>query len=466
MEGKYNDAIAKSSAILAEAMLESAGELIEQGRQLDGEVRQTVFRVGATLMKVLFRALGEVVVEEAKKEDGMTVERRDTVTFKTLFGPIEVESPYLYDRRMKRGLRPMREHFGVQGNGYSDAVERAMTDFGSEKSFARAEVMFEEHYGFNVGRTTILRLTKRLGEQAEKYLAKRYAEGEHRYAQSEATAPKVEEVFVGLDGSMLRTGELMSAKEAARRTDDPDKRIHYEAEEPDKVVRLEQWKEVRVGLARKPEEVTRIYVAGRADYETMCHRLFQAAGIKGLGPETQVIGLGDGALGLKEGLEMCFARLQYILDPPHLIEHLHETARALDMAVEDAKSWVGELYERMAKGEAMAVVADLESTLQKLPSPTEDEDDEDHGYHRLKRLIGHLTRFIYCLHYDAYRAKDWTIGSGEVESAHRFIPQERMKIPGACWREETLNPMLALRTTRANQWWNDFWEDEGKRRAA
>lgn len=465
MEGRYKDAIANASAILAEAMLEHTGELMDEGRQLDAEVRRTLFDVGATLMTVLFRRVGKDVVEKAK-QDGMTVERRKTVTFKTLFGPIEVDSPYLYDRQEARGLRPMREHFGIEGNSYSDAVERALTDFGSEKSFARAEVMFEEHYGFNVGRTTILRLTKRLGEEAEKYLAKRYAEGERRYAKSDATAPKVDEVFVGLDGSMLRTGELMTAKEAARRTDDPNRRAHYEAEEPDKVVRLEQWKEVRIGFARKHEEVNRIYVGARADYETLCHQLFQSAGLKGLGPDTQVIGLGDGGLGLKEGMEMCFAKLQYILDPPHLLQHLHETARALDMADEEMTSWVDALYERMAGGEAMAVVAELESTLHTLPHPDEDEVDEDGGYRRLRQLIGYLTRFLYCVHYDEYCAKDWTIGSGEVEAAHRFIPQERMKIPGACWHEDTLNPMLALRTIRANQWWGDFWEDESKRRAA
>ena len=56
-------------------------------------------------------------------------------------------------------------------------------------------------------------------------------------------------------------------------------------------------------------------------------------------------------------------------------------------------------------------------------------------------------------------------GSRESESAHRFIPQERLKIAGACWREETLNLMLAPRVIRANGWWNDFWKSEAERRA-
>ncbi len=49
------------------------------------------------------------------------------------------------------------------------------------------------------------------------------------------------------------------------------------------------------------------------------------------------------------------------------------------------------------------------------------------------------------------------IGSGEIESAHRYIPQKRLKIPGATWHPDTVNPMLALRIVRANGWWDDFW---------
>jgi hypothetical protein len=36
-----------------------------------------------------------------------------------------------------------------------------------------------------------------------------------------------------------------------------------------------------------------------------------------------------------------------------------------------------------------------------------------------------------------------------------------MKIPGACWSPATINPMLALRVMRENDWWEPFWESEG-----
>jgi hypothetical protein len=43
-----------------------------------------------------------------------------------------------------------------------------------------------------------------------------------------------------------------------------------------------------------------------------------------------------------------------------------------------------------------------------------------------------------------------------VESAYRYVPQERFKIASACWNPDNINPMLVLRVVRANDWWEEF----------
>jgi len=50
------------------------------------------------------------------------------------------------------------------------------------------------------------------------------------------------------------------------------------------------------------------------------------------------------------------------------------------------------------------------------------------------------------------------IGSGEIESAHRYVIQDRLKIPGAWWKENNAAKMLALKTLRANNEWEDYWK--------
>lgn len=49
------------------------------------------------------------------------------------------------------------------------------------------------------------------------------------------------------------------------------------------------------------------------------------------------------------------------------------------------------------------------------------------------------------------------IGSGEVESAHRYVLQKRLKLAGAWWNLESTKNMINLRTCRANDLWDDYW---------
>ena len=50
------------------------------------------------------------------------------------------------------------------------------------------------------------------------------------------------------------------------------------------------------------------------------------------------------------------------------------------------------------------------------------------------------------------------IGSGEIESAHRYVIQRRLKLPGAWWTAANASSMLALRLNRANGEWQSYWD--------
>jgi hypothetical protein len=52
------------------------------------------------------------------------------------------------------------------------------------------------------------------------------------------------------------------------------------------------------------------------------------------------------------------------------------------------------------------------------------------------------------------------IGSGEIESAHRYIIQQRLKLPGAWWTPDNVDSMLALRIIRANNKWDEYWNQQ------
>jgi Uncharacterised protein family (UPF0236) len=154
MDPRYRDAIDNASANLSQALLEDISALLAQGLRLDALVRDILRAVGLGLLSALYQGLCAHLVEQATAR-GLTVQSRPRVRFKTLFGEVEMESPYLRSSQSGESSRPMKDVLGVEGDQYSEAVQRALVDFGSEKSFARAALSFREHYGWDVGRTTL-----------------------------------------------------------------------------------------------------------------------------------------------------------------------------------------------------------------------------------------------------------------------------------------------------------------------
>ena len=139
-----------------------------------------------------------------------------------------------------------------------------------------------------------------------------------------------------------------------------------------------------------------------------------------------------------------FPRQRFLLDRYHLLEHLHEGASALAQG-DAARAWVEERAGLIDQGKVALVVAECLVLA------------GANGEHPLHRLAGYLENRQGQLDYAGAGAKGLPIGSGMVEGGHRTVIQARLKLPGAWWKEETVNPMLALRPLRANDRWEAFW---------
>ena len=435
MEGRYHDLIEDVSDKIAERLVEDADWLEEEHPlEIDGLMFQLVMHIGLAAVEKLWNSLSDKKVEECR-DRGMRISNQgEPVEIHSKLGTARVKSPYLRNRETGETARPMKDIFDVVGQGKTVTLERALSDFGSESSYAEAEQRFEEHYGFNIGRTSILRVTNAVGEDAEAYLDERL---EVSSVTEESGARPVEQLLAELDGCLIRTGEYMSAMRAGL--------AGQEEYEPDDLVRVDEWKEVRVGLVRRPGEVSKKYVSRLGDYDEICEQLHALAMLQGWTPETMVISPGDGGNGLKEALEDQFPDIQFILDYPHLKTHFYKTAEAIGIDEELREQWVDDFLDAIWEGE-------LEEVLDRLRELHEQTDHK-----RVDRLIRHLERFSDNVNYGKYEKKDWPISSGEVESAHKYLPQDRLKLPGACWREDSINPMLAIRVIKKNGWWDDFW---------
>ena len=160
MNQDYTDIIQQVSQLIFEAIPQGSAvvnDLLTQTRcaerevnlsdgikQLDGELAKLLRLVGLQVMSMLLNSLAQKVTQEAKKT-GFVIHRRLKATYSVIFGIVELESPYLWNKREHRGSRPVKEKLLIEHGERSIAVKRALTDFGSSESFGQAAKRFEEH---------------------------------------------------------------------------------------------------------------------------------------------------------------------------------------------------------------------------------------------------------------------------------------------------------------------------------
>ena len=174
----------------------------------------------------------------------------------------------------------------------------------------------------------------------------------------------------------------------------------------------------------------------------------------GLGEHTRIHGIADGAPWIAEQFEKQFGlQHTFLIDFYHLCEYLGAAAGSCagaDCGHRDR--WLGQQKERLKSNRHHEVVAELEPHLE-----TGDTPDESAPVRKClrypKNRAGHLD-------YQSAIARGLPIGSGEVESAHRHVVQRRLKLPGAWWSPGHAANVVQLRVTRANQQWDQFWQQK------
>lgn len=75
-----------------------------------------------------------------------------------------------------------------------------------------------------------------------------------------------------------------------------------------------------------------------------------------------------------------------------------------------------------------------------------------------RKLIGYLQNNRERIHYHGDRIGGYSIGSGGIESANKFICHTRMKRSGTWWVKETGNKMLRIRCAIYNGTYDKIFE--------
>lgn len=321
----------------------------------------------------------------------------------------------------------------VSQRGCSRPLQRAVTDFGADQAFAQVMDKLVEHYGIVLGESTIRQITeghaKKIFDQADGAL-----DWPKRRGSSAV-------LIVEMDGGMVPIVEPDATKADKRK----GKKL--------------QWKEAKLCLAHPQGSKTLVYGGTlRGDAATAGQKLFDCARQAGFGRGTHVHAVGDGAPWIADQVEDRFgAQGSYLLDFFHVCDYLSAAAKSMIADPEGQKTWMDEQKARLKTRHCNQLLGLLQAHLE--PPGVDDSDAPVRQCHR------YLNQRREQLDYQSAQERDLPIGSGEIESAHRYIAQQRLKRPGAWWCAANADHMLALRLNRANRQWNAYWDSNLKQAA-
>ena len=218
-----------------------------------------------------------------------------------------------------------------------------------------------------------------------------------------------------------------------------------------------RWQEIKVGVlarlgqhrTRTGKVVTRLHhrrlIAVLGGVDALQPRLWLEAVRQGIRQAPQVVWLSDGARGLWRLYEERLAAYATgILDFYHAAQYLWKGAAAwLDGRTSQARRWFGWARHRLRHGQPDGVLADLGEAL-------EVEGLPDSARDTLLALYAYLDRHRDHIDYAQYKDLGLPIGSGMVESACKWLIQQRFKGVGMRWSEDGFNHLLHLRLAWVN----------------
>lgn len=224
------------------------------------------------------------------------------------------------------------------------------------------------------------------------------------------------------------------------------------------------WREVKVGilvrlgqrLTQTGQQVTQLtqrrLVAVLGDIDELNPRLWLEAVRQGLLSSQQVVWLSDGGRGFWRLFEARFAKYATgILDFYHAAQNLWKGSKVwLDGRTQQARDWFRTARRLLRRSQADEVLTDIEAALalEGLPDP---------AYQTLTNLYHYLDKHRDHIDYAKFKELGLPIGSGMVESACKWLIQQRFKGVGMRWSEDGFNHLLHLRLAWVNGRFDDLF---------
>lgn len=135
------------------------------------------------------------------------------------------------------------------------------------------------------------------------------------------------------------------------------------------------------------------------------------------------------------------------IDFYHLCEYLAAAAPRTNK--QQQKNWLKKQKTALKKNQVIKVLNDLSTRIE--PEHIADK------FAPVRVCYRYIKNRLEYINYKGAIDANLPIGSGKIESAHRYVIQKRLKLTGSWWTIKNADNMLALRILRVNNDWQSYW---------
>ena len=228
------------------------------------------------------------------------------------------------------------------------------------------------------------------------------------------------------------------------------------------------WREVKIALLARLEKLQtkagksatrlrqRIMVAVLGDIDDLKTRLQLETLRQGIKTAAQVVWISDGARGFWRLYRECFAEHAIgIIDFYHAVQHLWQAATPYEDGnpARTPQIWFDRMRHQLRHGFGKRIIKELD-WLSKSKNTAEVTKPI------LRQVRDHLKTHINHIQYRQFKKQGLPIGSGMVESACKWLIQQRFKGTGMRWSENGFNHLLHLRLAWVNHRFDALFSEE------
>lgn len=452
----YNtETIQQVAQLLAEifktAIIETqrAGTGVPVIAQIETEMREAMRQIGQQALGLLLSSLQKTPDGEIACSCGgvLHYQRTRPASVISVFGPVRYERAYYAGCSCKQGQAPLDEQYGLKPGAVTSGLAALLALAGIAFSFDESPEWLKAYLLFDVAANTVRTETEQMGrleEEREEELVKKSQDEQYLQERQRNPGPVVQRLYGSIDAAKVRIEPRpKKGEEKAEHEDWRDMKVlcWYETEKVSPAQRSTRQRE----KAYREQTVYRAknmrYACNITEADDFGHLLWATGCELNADLSPELVFLGDGAVWIWNLVNKYFPNAIQIVDWYHAEEHIEHIAASAFSDLSQRSNWLEDTKQALWDGQVEQVIAACE-----VLSP---------ACELARKAVHYFTTNAERMRYDRFRAADYLIGSGTIESGCKQIVTQRLKLPGAQWTVSG-----AIKTAKARTaWLSGHWQD-------